>query len=537
MLRPSSGFAPFLVALALLLGCNSEEPAIEPTPESVYVHAAGIRLTRLTLNQGVQVELIEGNEIVGPEDYPVALIEGRAMMVQANYLVHTDFEPRELLATLRVRYPDGRDELVRDSLIMVEGDSLEGSLHHSFAWYLDPDEVVDGLRMRADVYEPRPYEPGTEPSPDPDAEGPERLDAPALPWAETDASITADADPMQLHVVLVPVIHEWEDCVSEAPVPSEEVAALRQAIEQNNPVQSAVFSVREPVIWTDTIGESEDLFSPILTMLSMLRVEDDAAPYVYYYGLVSSCDGYPNGLLGQALIPLEIDPGLAYQRVAAGRYAGSGAASAETFVHELGHSQGRRHVRCSGEGGVDPDYPHTGGLTGGWGFGLYDLGLRAPGGAHDYMTYCGNAWVSDYGYNKTWPVIETLTQWAIEDAEAREHSGMRAGSNDDFDEILVGALYPSGDLQWWITRGSISGEVSSRAAVRWELDGEQLELPVWVSSRADDETLNLATVLPVGRLEHHARFMLEVEGLELGGIELRELEAEIELDSLHRPAG
>ena len=525
--------ASLVLAPGLLLGCGGDPPEPSPEPELVYVHAPGIRLTRLTLNQGVQVELVDGDAITAPEDYPVPLIEGRAMMVQANYRVHAQFEPRELLAKLRVRYADGRDDLVLDSLVSVEGDSLESSLHHSFAWYLEADDVVDGLRLRADVYEPEGYEPGTEPSPDPDAQGAARLDAPALPWASPEAAIVADADPMQMHVVLVPVIHEWEDCVSEAAVPEAEVAALRQALEQTNPVQSAVFRVREPVIWTDTIGGSDELFEPILTMLSMLHVEDDAAPWEYYYGLVASCDGYPSGLLGQAMIPGAVDPGLGYLRVAAGRYSGSGAAAADTFVHEIGHAQGRYHVRCSGEEGIDPDYPHTGGLTGVWGFGLYDLKIRAPGRAHDYMTYCANEWVSDYGYNATWPVIEALTQWALEDAGARELGG-RGWSSADFDAILVGALYPSGEVQWWVGRGSIAGTMSADAAVRWELGGEELSLPVWVSPRGDGEALNLVTALPEGDLGG-AGFVLEVAGPDLDGIELREHERVVALDSLARP--
>src|SRR5690606_655329 len=97
----------------------------------------------------------------------------------------------------------------------------------------------------------------------------------------------------------------------------------------------------------------------------------------------------------------EIDPGLGYLRVSVGRYTGDGLAASETFVHEVGHTQGRYHVRCSGgEAGVDSDYPHIGGITGIWGFGIYDLRLRSPAGSRDYMTYCANEWVSDYGYNK-----------------------------------------------------------------------------------------------------------------------------------------
>jgi hypothetical protein len=337
--------------------------------------------------------------------------------------------------------------------------------------------------------------------------------------------------------VLVPIEHHFEDCVSNAEVPDVERDAMRRELEQNNPVHRAKVSVREPMIYTDPIGGSDKGFSPILSKLSQLRTDDEADPWVYYYGLVTTCDGYPGGLLGQAFgIPAAVDPGLGYQRVSVGRYVGSGQAAAETFVHEVGHSQGRYHVRCSGEAGTDSNYPHIGGITGVWGFGIYDLRLRSPAGSRDYMTYCANEWVSDYGYNLVWPVIETLTQWSREGVPEGSEGGLRssAWSNVDFDEILIGALYPDGTLEWWTTRGSISGSMSSELAIRWDLDGETLELPVWVAPRADDETLNLVAVLPEGELDR-ARFELQLFAADLEGIEPAIEPVDFEL--LHRAGG
>lgn len=540
--------------LLLLAACSDDTTAVsdpdpEPEPEPVlrYAYATGIRLTKMTVNQAVDIDLVTGNDILAPADYPVPLIEGRTTLVRGHYLVHSEFEPRELLGQLTIRYPEPitlgeGDEaetietFVSESLVLVDGDSVDGSLQRSFAWLLEPAYVVDGMSMRVDVYEPEPYEEDEQvPEPDPDALGPERIDAPALPWAQSSASITADGDPMEIEIVLVPIEHHFEDCVSDAAVPDSELEAMRREMEQHNPVHRARLSVREPLVYTDPIGGSQMGFSPILTKLSQLHVDDGADPWVYYYGLITTCDGYPGGLLGQAIgIPQEVDPGLGYQRVSVGRYFGDGQAASETFVHEVGHSQGRFHVRCSGEAGVDPDYPHIGGITGVWGFGIHDLRLRSPAGSRDYMTYCANEWVSDYGYNLVWPVIETLTQWSLEgEGEGDGNDGglrSRAWSTRDFDEILVGALYPDGSIEWWTTRGSISGTMSSQAGVRWELGGESLSLPVWVSPRGDDETLNLATVLPEGGLDG-AAFELELGAPDLEGI-TPQVER-VELDLLH----
>jgi hypothetical protein len=541
--------ARLTLALALVLpsalaGCTDDttaEPEDEPEVVYRYAYATGIRMTRLLVNQAVEVELVEGNELRDPSEYPVPLLEGRPSLVQAHFVIHADFEPRELLAQLSVTYPEPitigsgddaetLDSYVDESRVFVERSSVIGSLTRSFAWYLPAAYVVDGMRLRVDVYEPEPYEdPEQVPTADPDAVGAERIDAPALPWASPAATFVADTTPMELEVVLVPIEHHFEDCVSDAAVPPEEVDPMRWELEQNNPVQRAKFSVREPMVYTDPIGGSEMAFSPILSKLAQLRADDGVEPWVYYYGLITTCDGYPGGLLGQAHgIPQAIDPGLGHMRVSVGRYNGSGAAAAETFVHEVGHSQGRRHVRCAGnEAGVEPDYPHIGGIIGAWGFGIHDVRMRSPTGARDYMTYCSNEWVSDYGYNKVWEVIRTLTQWSIEGIPETSE-GFRSAS---FDEILIGALYVDGSIEWWTTPGSIHGDMSAEASIEWELGGEHLRLPVWVSPRGDDETLNLMSVLPAGGLDG-ARFAFELDAADLEGIV--PLGQGVEFDALHR---
>src|SRR5690606_9595568 len=228
-------------------------------------------------------------------------------------------------------------------------------------------------------------------------------------------------------------------------IADEDVQAMREQLEQNNPVQEAIFTVGDPMPYTDPIGTSGTGFGPVLSALAERRAADDPAPNVYYYGLVDPCDGYPPGLLGQAIgIPPEPTMELAQQRIATGRWSGSGAAAAETFVHEIGHTQGRRHVLCSGgEAGTDPAYPHPQGRIGVWGFGIHDFTLRSPTGSRDYMTYCSNEWVSDYGWEQTLDIIEILTSWDAMDRPARTPG----------EGLLMGALYPDGREDWWTAPG------------------------------------------------------------------------------------
>lgn len=503
-----------LCCVLSLASCTGDEVTTPEDEQLRYAYAPGIRLTRLTINQGVQVELVNGEQLRQADDYGVELLAGRTTLVRAHYAVHHEFATRELLAQLTVSYPEdsGLEPYVDDSIVEVSGDSYEGSLRETFAWLLPPEQVVEGMQLRVDAYETRSYGPDESLPPlDFEAEGAARIDAPALPWVDDVAAVELTPTPMELEVVLVPVEHHFDGCVSDASVPEAEVEILRDALDDNNPVQRVEMRVREPIIWEQSVSEGPG-FSPILTRLSQVREDDGVGPQVYYYGLITTCDGFPPGLAGQAIgIPSEPLPELAYQRVSAGRWANQAAPVADTFVHEVGHSQGRRHVRCTGgEAGIDPAYPHPGGVTGVWGFGVNDRRLRSPSGARDYMTYCGNEFVSDYGWRFVWPVIETLTSWTLDDDDGREGDGFRTRDRrpSDFDEILVGALYEDGSQDWWTTRGGVTGAASEQYWIDWQLDGETLRLPAWISPRSEGDTLNVASVLPRGDLAD-ARFAVD----------------------------
>jgi hypothetical protein len=261
---------------------------------------------------------------------------------------------------------------------------------------------------------------------------------------------------------------------------------MAQQLEQNNAVQHAFVTLGEPMPYAEPIGGQDMGFSPILGALAIRRSEDAPPDNVYYYGIIDPCDGFPAGLLGQALgIPKAPVPELANQRVAVGRWQGTGLATAETFVHEVGHSQGRRHITCSGgEGGPENDYPHDNGRIGNWGVGIYDLELRLPTKARDYMTYCANEFVSDYGWEQTLDVIEVLTSWDSRD---------RAPSDE---RLLVGIVDASGDAVWWTQRGQLGSIVDDGARATWTADGIAHDAPVRIDALAEGEGTIVMTPVP-----------------------------------------
>ena len=411
----------------------------EPTEDPVF--ARDIRLERLTVNQATQVEVVVGGLEVEGDDYNTRVIAGRRTLVRGFWSLHADFEPREVLGRLTVQYPDGTTT-EQDFVQFVDGESSDGAGSSSFQWLLEPDEVVPGMTYRARLYEL----PGSE------AAGTVSEPPPIAPLAGPGTLALYDV-PLELRVVLVPVQHEFDGCTRTPDITEEDVEAMRQALEQTNPVQQATFEIREPMVYTETIGEAPG-FSPLLGALAQARAADDPDPSVYYYGLVDPCDGYPPGLLGQAIAiagPPTMNNG--QERISTGRWNGSGAAAAETFVHEVGHTQGRRHVRCSGgEAGIDAAYPHTGGRIGVWGFGIYDFELHSPSGGRDYMTYCSNEWVSDYGWEQTLEVIEVLT--SFDQADASPSDGV----------VLAGLVHEDGTTDWWTQPGDVQADTAEGIA-------------------------------------------------------------------------
>jgi hypothetical protein len=437
-------------------------------------YARGLRLMRMTANQGVQVEIVADGVEVLPAEYNTRLVAGRRTLLRAFWSLHHEFEPRELVGQLTVDYPDG-SQLTQDFEVMVDGDSNDGGA--SFQWLLEPDDIVEGMRFRARILEPDPSLTTLEVSEPP----------PVLPLSGPGTLGIYDV-PLQMKVVLVPVLHQFEGCESMPEITEQDAEDMRKQLEQANPVQSVELSVREPMPYTETIGEAPG-FTPILAELAATRAADMPDDNVYYYGLLQPCDGFPPGLLGQAIgIPNEPTKENAQQRVSTGRWLGSGLAASETFVHEVGHSQGRRHVVCSGgEGGPDLNYPHPNGRIGVWGFGIYDFKLRTPTGARDYMTYCSNEWVSDYGWEQVLEVIEILTSWDYEDAVPEPKPTM-----------LYGILHEDGTEDWWTAPGGLPK--SAAATVVYDFGGAPITLPAAIEPIPHGEARYVIAPLPDGGL-------------------------------------
>ncbi|MBZ5710826.1 M66 family metalloprotease [Nannocystis pusilla] len=452
---------------------GDETPALE--------YARGIRLTRATVNQGVQVEIVRDGVEVPSAELGARLLAGRKAVMRADWLLHADFTPREIVGRLTLWTADGETR-VDEFKVMVSGPSNDGDLFTTFSWELPAALVGPGLQYRIEALEPDPMLAAGEVSDPP----------PLLPLAGRGTLAVEDAS-MEIKVELVPIRHVFGGMTCTPTITDADVEAMKVWLEQHNPIERAVLTVREPWEYTASIGSEPNGFVPILVALQEQRAADKPADNLYYYGLIDSCDGYPAGLLGQAAgIPDQPTPGYAYQRLAVGRWQSSGVGARDTFVHEIGHTQGLYHIRCSGgEAGADLDYPYPNGRIGRWGYGIHDTVMRSPTSFRDYMSYCAQSWVSDFGWEKTFDNIRELTSW---DAGGAPHDPAAR-------PIVVGTLMQDGKARWYTTVGAVP--LRGRADgtfVEFAVDGETVREPAAALPIPDSDATMVVAALPPGAL-------------------------------------
>ncbi len=410
--------------------------------------ATGIQITDVTADQGVRVPVALDGALVGGGERNLPLFQGRRTMIRAFYELDPDFVPRTIYARLVLEQQDGSSQVYEafadaGEVAACQGqpawDCRYGSFGGSFNFLVEGEDIRYGTYYRIELFETKP--------------GYEDVVSDKVPVFPTDGGtmiLGVEDSYMKMRVVLVPIYHDRGPECPEAPdllapwngeegAPSR-AEFLRDRLWSHNPADEVTVEVRDVVSFGGSAQES----GGILSLLQQLRAQDGADPGEYYYGLIRPCDGGPD-FAGVALLggPSKFD---ASQRVGWGVWYSSLSSTADTFVHEIGHEQGRRHIACSGtEGGPDPSYPdHPEGDTESYGMDLYGPQVRiSKPSDHDYMTYCTSTWVSEWGYRLVIPWIEEISSWELEDGDPW----------DGAVPVLHARIAPDGAREVWIERG------------------------------------------------------------------------------------
>jgi hypothetical protein len=254
-----------------------------------------------------------------------------------------------------------------------------------------------------------------------------------------------------MRVTLVPIDYRFGGCEAVVDTSVEAIAKYEEAMFQHNPVEALELEVREPYLIDDLDLATQAGFFNLLNRIGDVRAADAPDPNVYYFALFDNCGqciGEGGCLLGLAPAAPGGSIDDAAMRVAIGtQFLGATEVGIDTFVHEIGHTQGRKHVKCPAAAALNADssYPHEDGTIGTWGFGVRDFTVRHAADHYDYMSYCNPTWVSDYQWKATFERIRELSSWEVG----------AAAPGGEF--VLVGMLDPrTGESTWFTDRGSLA---------------------------------------------------------------------------------
>lgn len=427
--------------------------------ELVDVPASGIAIDFVEINQGVSVRIGADGQGVGPTERTAPVIANRLALVRAFYTLPGDWQPRDIEARLVLQHPDGTTETVLDHKVIAE-EAFAGDLARTFYWGVEAEKMQQGLGYRVELWE---YEPGQ----------PSEATPPQLPEDGSFAPVGVEGSDLLLKALIVPI--EYDDgmgCNTTPDISDETMQLYQDLMFMMNPLDALDVQIREPIQWTTPLMS----FSELNVVLSDLRFDDGAPPELYYYGIIDVCAYDVDGFGGMAY-DIPTDPtsmDAAYMRAASGlALSDQPDFSAETFVHEVGHLQGRRHVTCNGEeAGPDPSYPIPGGAVGEWGFGVIDFQLRHPTVHKDYMTYCHPVWVSTFGWNKVYPVITALSTWDAPQPPTPTR-------------VLAGVLMPDGRELWHVVPATAPHDREAESQLELTIDGKRTIVPAWISDVPD----------------------------------------------------
>lgn len=459
-------------------GSSSESTG---APFEPFPARGGVQIVRVEANPGVAIKLEENGAWVGGADRNGFIPKGRDTLFRVFLDVPDDWTPRRLEVRLALSGGGVDEELVDQFLI--EADTFENGLDTGPYFGVPAEFIVPNLKYRVSLWE---AEPGQEALPEPAT--------PPVTPADGPAFVGVEASFAELRVVLVPVDYSFDECQK---VVDGEVEAKRfgDALFQQNAVESLDLQVHAPYEVRYDLTEYNGL-SQLVSEMSQLRAQEDADPNVYYYGLFDNCNrcigagggGMVGCVVGLAFAITGPNMSDAYGRAAAGQLSGS---ADDTFVHEIGHTQGRRHIECVGGGdaaGTDPSYPYEGGVIDKWGFGIRDYRLRHPRTHADYMSYCGQTWASDWQWNATYKRIVELSSWSMAGAPAPSGPGQ-----------LVGTIEADGTEMWWTVPGEFSAaRASATHALHFEFADGAATQAAEVQVRPDHPTRIVVAGLPAG---------------------------------------
>jgi hypothetical protein len=350
--------------------------------------ATELSITRITLNQGVALELMDNGEETNPD---TEVIRDRPGLLRVFVERGDDWEDREINAEVSFYDGDGEFLSAITETKTINEDSSENDTSSTINIEIEAEEFQSDTHFRVTLIE---ADGDSRPGSSSGAQWPEESDE------YQDLNAKSAGGPLK--IILVPVQYNADGSGRLPDTSEDQIAIYRDWLMRLYPASEIEIDVQSPLAWNSQLSPFGGGWSQLLESLVGYRQSSNLGRETYVYGIFNPASSFANFCGAGCVAGLSLsvqNPGDDWARVSIG-LGFSGEDSASTMVHELGHAHGREHAPC-GLGGQqsDPGYPYSGASIGVWGWDVIDRSHRSPNTYLDIMSYCSPGWVSDYTYD------------------------------------------------------------------------------------------------------------------------------------------
>jgi len=366
---------------------DAPAPPPDPTPDPDLPLVKGLDIQEVAIFQGVKISIAKGGTKVGKRNAPV--IVGREGLLRVYVAPAAGWEAREVIGKLVLSSGSSPAKTIKSAPLNVTSASSDGALGSTINFEIPSDAIKADSSYVVSLHTAA-GQPGSASS----ANARFPASGSADPLAAKDTGST-------FKITIVPVKYGADGSNRLPDVSDAQKEEYRRAAYTMYPARKVEITFRTPYAWSSSIHSSGSGFDELLDAMVKLRQSDGAPKDVYYYGAfaaASSFGSYCGGGCVTGLCGLSDDPSDSIVRACVG-VGFTGAYTAQTMAHEVGHASGRYHAPCGGAAGADPAYPYSGAKIGAWGYDIVGKKLIDPKSTVDFMSYCDPVFVSDFNYN------------------------------------------------------------------------------------------------------------------------------------------
>jgi hypothetical protein len=363
-------------------------------PERELALADGVRIDRVSALQALTQDLFKDGQRVAQRNVP--LIQKRPTLVRV-YASSMGTAPSSLEARLTIEAAGAR--VARLVQPVTLGAPREDLLTSTINFEISADQLPAGATVSVGIFDTQKTQGA------PAGSSPARFPA--------DGSF--DALDLQrtgtMKIVVVPVRYNADGSGRMPDTSAAQVELLKKTMFARYPLEGVDLTVRAPLNWGQTVSAGGGGWGTLLNAVIALRAQDNVAQDVYYYGLFSpaqSFGAFCNGSCVAGLAPLNSNNDTEMQ--ASIGLGFTGADTASTMAHEIGHTHGRPHAPCGATANDDPSFPYQNGGIGPFGYHIIDKQLFSPARYRDMMSYCTPDWLSDYTYRQLLGRVKQVTK-------------------------------------------------------------------------------------------------------------------------------